>query len=204
MMLCGQERETLAAYLDGEIPADQATAFEQHLRTCTQCAAEIATMVSMRRALRPARTRFTPSAEFRQKIQTQVAPKKRSFRIFGGWPMAVAALAILLVSLVWMRQSALRSDAFREVADLHISDLASEFQQNRPHDPTKNSASFFRDRFLRNRYMESKRADSAAAPTVPLDGLRCAATWKRWTAGFVRPPKSPSVVARMPTSVSHV
>jgi anti-sigma factor RsiW len=125
MMLCGQERETLAAYLDGEIPADQATAFEQHLRTCTQCAAEIATMVSMRRALRPARTRFTPSAEFRQKIQTQVAPKKRSFRIFGGWPMAVAALAILLVSLVWMRQSALRSDAFREVADLHISDLAS-------------------------------------------------------------------------------
>jgi anti-sigma factor RsiW len=125
MMLCGQEHATLAAYLDGEIPADQASALEQHLRTCAQCAAEVATMVSMRRALRPARTRFTPSAEFRQRIQTQLAPKKRSFRIFGGWPMAVAALAILLASLVWMRQSALRSDAFREVADLHISDLAS-------------------------------------------------------------------------------
>jgi anti-sigma factor RsiW len=125
MMLCGQERDKLAAYLDGEIPADQASALEQHLRTCAQCAAEVATMVSMRRALRPARTRFTPSAEFRQEIQTQLTPKKRSFRIFGGWSMALAALAILLVSLVWMRQSALRSDAFREVADLHITDLAS-------------------------------------------------------------------------------
>ncbi len=40
MMLCGQERDKLAAYLDGEIQADQATALEQHLRTCTQCAAE--------------------------------------------------------------------------------------------------------------------------------------------------------------------
>ena len=125
MMLCGQERDKLAAYLDGEIQADQATALEQHLRTCTQCAAEVATMVSMRRAMRPARTRFTPSADFRQKIRSQVAPKRRGFGTFSGWSMALAALVILLVSLVWMRQNALRSDVFREVADLHVSDLAS-------------------------------------------------------------------------------
>jgi anti-sigma factor RsiW len=125
MMLCGQERDTLAAYLDGEIQADQAAAFEQHLRTCTQCAAEVATMVSMRRAMRPARTRFRPTPEFRQKIRSQVAPKRRSFTSFGGWSMALAALAILVVALGWMRQSALRSDAFHEVADLHVSDLAS-------------------------------------------------------------------------------
>jgi anti-sigma factor RsiW len=125
MMLCGQERGTLAAYLDGEIQPEQANALEQHLRTCTQCAAEVATMVSMRRAMRPARTRFTPSSEFRQKIQSQVAPGQRRFTAFSGWSMALAALAILVVALVWMRQSALRTDAFREVADLHISDLAS-------------------------------------------------------------------------------
>jgi anti-sigma factor RsiW len=125
MMLCGQERDTLAAYLDGEMQADKASALEQHLRTCTQCAAEVATMVSMRRALKPARTRFAPSADFRQKIQSQIAPKRRGFRPFAGWTVAFATLAILLAALVWTRQSALRSDAFREVADLHVSDLAS-------------------------------------------------------------------------------
>ena len=124
-MLCGQERETLAAYLDGEVQADQASVIEKHLRTCTQCAAEVATMVSMRRALRPARARFAPSPEFRRRIQAQVAPRRRSFRPFGGWTMALAALAILVAALVWTRQNALRSDAYREVADLHASDLAS-------------------------------------------------------------------------------
>jgi anti-sigma factor RsiW len=125
MMLCGQERDTLAAYLDGELQADQASALEEHLRTCTQCTAEVATMMSMRRALRPARTRFTPSADFRRKIQSQVATKRRSIRPFAGWTIALATLAILLAALVWTRQSALRSDAFREVADLHVGDLAS-------------------------------------------------------------------------------
>jgi anti-sigma factor RsiW len=125
MMLCGQERETLAAYLDGEVQPEQASALEQHLRTCPACAAEIAAMVTMRRAMRPARTRFAPSAEFRQKTQSQVAPKRRGFGTLGGWSVALAAFAMLLLAVVWMRQSARQAEAFREVADLHISDLAS-------------------------------------------------------------------------------
>ena len=52
-------------------------------------------MMSVRRAMRAAKTRFTPSAQFRQKIQSQVAPKRRSFGYFGLLPVAIAALAIL-------------------------------------------------------------------------------------------------------------
>lgn len=125
MMLCGQDRETLAAYLDGEVQAEKANALEQHLRTCADCAAEVASMVSLRRAMRSARTRFIPSAEFRQKIQSQVTPKRRRFTTFGSLSVAIAALAMLILAVVWMRQSAMRADAFREVADLHVSDLAS-------------------------------------------------------------------------------
>lgn len=125
MTICGQDHETLAAYLDGEVQAEQATALEQHLRTCTECAAEVATMLSVRRTMKLARTRFTPSPEFRRKIQAQVAARQRSFRTFGGWSMALAGLAILAVALVWVRQNTLRAEAFREVADLHVSDLAS-------------------------------------------------------------------------------
>jgi anti-sigma factor RsiW len=124
-MSCGQDRNLLAAYLDGEVPSEQANALEQHLRTCTACAAEVAGMMSARRAMRAAKTRFTPSAQFRHKIQSQVAPKRRNFTAFGLLPMALAALAILIVALVWSHQRNLQAEAFREVADLHTGDLAS-------------------------------------------------------------------------------
>jgi anti-sigma factor RsiW len=125
MMPCGQDRKTLAAYLDGEVQAEQGNALEHHLRTCTECAAEVAIMLSLRRSMRAAKTRFTPSAQFRQKIQSQVAPKRRSFGSFGLLPLAMAALAILVVALVLTRQNTSQADAFREVADLHTGDLAS-------------------------------------------------------------------------------
>jgi anti-sigma factor RsiW len=125
MMSCGQDRNLLAAYLDGEVQSEQGNALEQHLRTCTECAAEVACMLSVRRAMRAAKTRFTPSAQFRQRIQTQLAPKHRNFRTLGFLPVALAALAILVVALVWSHQNTLRADAFREVADLHTGDLAS-------------------------------------------------------------------------------
>lgn len=125
MMSCDQDRNLLAAYLDGEVPSEQANALEQHLRTCAGCTAEVVGMMSARRAMRAAKTRFTPSAQFRQKIQSQVAPKRRSFRAFGLLPVALAALAIFVVALVWSHQNTLQAEAFREVADLHTGDLAS-------------------------------------------------------------------------------
>jgi len=125
MMHCGQDHDMLSAYLDGEVQFEQGSALEQHLRTCTECAAEVASMLSVRRAMRAARTRFTPTAQFRQKIQSQIAPKRRNFRAFGFLPVALAAIAILVVALVWTHQNTLQSDAFREVADLHTGDLAS-------------------------------------------------------------------------------
>jgi anti-sigma factor RsiW len=125
MMPCGQDREMLAAYLDGEIQAEQGNALEQHLRTCSACAAEVASMLSVRRAMRAAKSRFTPSVQFRQKIQSQIAPKPRSFRSFGFLSLAMAALAIMVIALVLTRQNTMQTDAFREVADLHTGDLAS-------------------------------------------------------------------------------
>jgi anti-sigma factor RsiW len=106
MIPCNQNRETLAAYLDGEVQGEQAVAFEQHLRACTDCAAEVAISLSLRRSMKAARTRFTPSTEFRRKIQGQITPPRRSLRVFSLWPMAIASLAILLVAVVLTRQTA--------------------------------------------------------------------------------------------------
>lgn len=121
-MSCGQDRDRLAVYLDGELTAEQVQSVEQHIRTCPDCAAEIAAMVSLRRAMRPAATRFTPGADLRQKIQARVAPR-RSIRWI--WPATASAVAIMVLAVVWMLQDAHRSELFREVADLHVSDLAS-------------------------------------------------------------------------------
>jgi anti-sigma factor RsiW len=123
-MACTQDRATLATYLDGELAADQEATLQQHLHTCPECAAEIASMVSLRRAMKPAGSRFKPTAEFRQKIQAQIS-RRPGLRFSWLWPIATAMLAVMVVAVVWTRQSALRSEMFREVADLHISDLAS-------------------------------------------------------------------------------
>lgn len=123
-MSCDQDRTRLAAYLDGEVQADEAKSLQQHIRSCQDCAAEVAALVALRRAMKPAASRFTPSAQFRQKIQAQISPRKKQ-RMQWIWPVAAAAMAMMILALVWTRQSAQRSETFREVADLHISDLAS-------------------------------------------------------------------------------
>ncbi len=124
MMTCGQDRKALAAYLDGELPADRERGLQEHLRGCSECAAEVAAMVAMRRAMKPAGTRFAPSAEFRRKMQGQIASKRRG-RLQWLWPAALSAAVVMMMAVVWTSQSALRKEAFREVADLHVSDLAS-------------------------------------------------------------------------------
>ena len=124
MTACGEDRKALAAYLDGELPAERERSLQEHLRRCPECAAEIAAQVSLRRAMNPAATRFGPSAEFRRKVQKQISPK-RSPRLRWLWSASVAALALMVLTVVWVRQSTARNEAFREVADLHVADMAS-------------------------------------------------------------------------------
>jgi anti-sigma factor RsiW len=121
---CSQDRNALSAYLDGELSADQERSLQEHLRSCPECAAEVAAQVRLRRAMKPAASRFAPSADFRRKVQGQLAPKRTAASRWL-WPAAVAALAVMLLAVVWNRESTLGNQAFREVADLHVSDMAS-------------------------------------------------------------------------------
>jgi anti-sigma factor RsiW len=125
MMICDFDRAALAVYLDGESTPEQEAAVQQHLRTCTECAAEIAATVSQRRQTRAAGSRFKPTAEFRRKVQSQVALRRRGFPVMRFAAAAALSLAALILVIVWARQDALQADTFREVADLHVADLAS-------------------------------------------------------------------------------
>jgi anti-sigma factor RsiW len=114
----------LGAYLDGELPLDQASAVQVHLETCSHCSAEIAALARLQRSLRAARGHFAPSAEFRRKIQKQISrPKRRSWLIWS-MPVGVALATILMTAFVWVGH-ARRSAAFEEFADLHVNALSS-------------------------------------------------------------------------------
>src|SRR5271157_4734577 len=95
IMGCESWKAKLDTYLDGELPEEEMRTFDAHVRSCPLCAADALARVQMKRAIQVAARRFTPSADFRKRIQQSIAPKpQRSFR--PGWLFAVAALAILV------------------------------------------------------------------------------------------------------------
>lgn len=123
-MQCDSATEMLDAYLDGELSPETSAAIREHLNGCTRCSAQIADTARLQRSLRGARGYFTPSTEFRQRIQKQVARSRRRTWLLPWVPMAAAAAAMVFLVFLWVghRQT---SDAVAEIADLHVNALAS-------------------------------------------------------------------------------
>ena len=131
-MVCESWQAKLDACVDGEVPEAEMRTFDAHVRSCPSCSADALTRVQMKRAIQVAGKRFTPSAEFRKRMQQSVAPKpRRSFRL--GWMLAAAAAVILVVGTLTStylgtrsgRDLAYRDQVFSEIADLHVATLAS-------------------------------------------------------------------------------
>ena len=131
-MVCESWKSKLDTYLDGEVPEEEMRTFDAHVRNCPSCSADALTRVQMKRAIQAAGKRFTPSAEFRKRMQQSMAPKRqRSFRL--GWMLAAAAVVILAVGTFTssylgnrsVRDLAYRDHVFSEIADLHVATLAS-------------------------------------------------------------------------------
>jgi anti-sigma factor RsiW len=120
-------RAQLDAYLDGELPADQMRALDAHLRSCPACAADALSRVQFKRAVKTAGARFTPSPEFRDRILKKVASRPRRSWTFT-WALAGAFALLLVAGLLtaYQQRQSLREQQFAgEIADLHVSTLAS-------------------------------------------------------------------------------
>src|SRR5215469_3033792 len=126
-MVCECWKEKLDTYLDNELPKEETRTFDAHVRGCTSCSADALARVQMKRPLQVAGKRFTPSAEFRRRMQQSIAPKpQRSFRL--GWILAASAVAILVAGALtstYIGNRSGRDHIYSEIADLHVATLAS-------------------------------------------------------------------------------
>src|ERR1051325_7513495 len=118
--------EKLDTYLDGELPASEMSALDSHVRSCSDCAAEVLGRIQLKRAVQTLGKRFTPSAEFRERIQKMSATNKPQRH--WSWQMAAIAavfLVVLGISLVRVKHENYARQIYSEIADLHVSTLAS-------------------------------------------------------------------------------
>jgi anti-sigma factor RsiW len=126
-MVCESWRAKLDTYLDGEVPEAEMRTFDAHVRNCPSCSADALTRVQMKRAIQVAGKRYTPSAEFRKRMQRKIAAKpQRSLGL--GWTFAATAAAIIVVGTltsVYLGTRSGRNQVFSEIADLHVATLAS-------------------------------------------------------------------------------
>jgi anti-sigma factor RsiW len=125
-MVCEWQAQ-LDTYLDGEVPQEEMRTFDAHVRNCASCSADALSRVQMKRAIQVAGKRFTPSAEFRRRMQQSIASKPRpSFRL--GWMLAAAAAMVLVAGTLtstYLGNRSGRDQVFSEIADLHVATLAS-------------------------------------------------------------------------------
>ena len=116
----------LDLYVDGELSGGELTEVEAHLRTCPTCAADALSRLQLKRMTQSA-GRFAPRPEFRLKIAQSINAAKRPGWA-RRWAPALAAAAALVLMLIpgalWLQHSR-NEQALGELADLHVSTLAS-------------------------------------------------------------------------------
>jgi anti-sigma factor RsiW len=125
-MVCESWKAKLDAYVDDEVPEKEMRIFDAHVRGCPSCSADAVTRVQMKRAIQSAGRRYTPSAEFRKRMQQKIASKpRRSFEL--GWMFAAAAVVLVAGTLTsaYLGTRSGEDQAFSEIADLHVATLAS-------------------------------------------------------------------------------
>jgi anti-sigma factor RsiW len=127
-MTCELWQSKLDAYVDESCPPDERDALEQHLRTCQSCSAEALGRLQMKRAVRAAAARYTPSPKFRLRVEKGIQSKPKPRWVFRLLPWATAFAAaflfVVIPSALWMRHS-IHEQSLAQLVDMHVATLAS-------------------------------------------------------------------------------
>lgn len=132
-MVCESWQRQLDSYVDGELPPRRMELFNVHLRHCPLCAATTLAHMQMRRNVHSSGKRFTPSAEFRRRVQNSITGRPQSYFIQTRRTLAAALIAAMILTGIGMHLGLHRAhqrgqEAYSELADMHVSTLASSSQ----------------------------------------------------------------------------
>lgn len=141
-MTCDTWQSKLERYVDSELSESEVADLESHLRACSSCAADALGRLQMKRMTQAVGARYSPTPQFRLRIEQSIKAKRKPVWMFGWMPprvgtaggaqrfagvlLAAAAAVVLLVGSagLWVRHSQ-REQALTELADLHVATLAS-------------------------------------------------------------------------------
>jgi anti-sigma factor RsiW len=129
-MACESWKVKLDAYVDAELSSEEMRAFDAHVRQCPSCAADALSRLQMKRVVQAAGKRFTPSSEFRKRVQKtiQTKPRQSYMRLARIWIAATVVIAIFAIAGLtanYGRERVRTQHVYSEVADLHVAALAS-------------------------------------------------------------------------------
>ena len=133
-MTCATARDLASAYVDGELPPEQATELAVHLTSCRACAAEHEAMVTTVRTLHEGLVRFRAPDVLRARVRAAIrgdrAPDTRAARPVWRLPWRAVAVGILIAATSsTLTVAATRGDSARgspvanEVVASHIRSL---------------------------------------------------------------------------------
>ena len=127
-MSCDLWVEKISAYVDSEVPASEIAALDAHLQSCARCATEAFAQLKLKQLVSNVGKRYSPSREFREKVRRKTSGGSEARLSWRWWPTAALAIAVLIA--VWIgidyRRAMVQSDhRLAEIADLHITALAS-------------------------------------------------------------------------------
>jgi len=151
-MTCSDCLQNLGAFIDGELPAEEAAEMEEHLKTCADCNAARRRLVGTSSRVKAGLMRYEAPDVLKARIRASLAETSRDAvdqralvplsrgRI---WPSMVAAAAVVAivssgVTFEATRQSAVANSVEQQVLSSHIrslvpghlTDVASNDQHN--------------------------------------------------------------------------
>jgi anti-sigma factor RsiW len=132
-MNCQQAKPLIDAYADGELEASAVLELEQHLQSCSGCAAALRNVQNLKKALKQDALYFTAPAELQQRIRAQLpasakAPPQRSGWIWS-WNWLTTAMSgalavcLALLVVVTLSRPSPEQALTREVVSSHIRSL---------------------------------------------------------------------------------
>jgi anti-sigma factor RsiW len=122
--------DIISAFIDGELPAGEAQAVQQHLAECHPCALRVLSATQLKAATARAGGRFAPSPDTLARLTAGLQPQqpKKTARIYAFRPIAWTALAAglaLVVALAGWQLIHRGNTLSAELLDQHLATLSS-------------------------------------------------------------------------------